>query len=545
MTAGPLLRLAAAAACALLLHAPLLSAADSEERQPVLKVTTRLIQIHVIARDAEGRPVEGLEREDFVLLDAGRQEAVTFFAVESAQPPARQQPEPLPLNTFSNRVEKLAGAASVTAILFDGLNTPMTDQAYARRQIVEFLHELPRNHKVALYALGRGLVVLQDFTSDSRPLIEALEAYQGSLSPEAEADVERAAPPGVIRFNGWLQELKLNLIEHYRKDRALRTIRSLVAIANHLERVPGRKNLIWVSGSFPVWIARDSVPLPRKPAPGPQRFRPEVERAARALNNANLAVYPVDARGLMAPAEYSPERSAISRDSKLSDWSGFQTMEILARRTGGAAFFNTNDLAQALQEAIADSRVTYVLGYNPSHGTWDGRFREIRIRVRRPGVRLRYRQGYFAQPEEPGADWYRSGVLGAAMWSPVDATGLGLTVCVAPRSKKAWDLELNLDPRNVSLLPSQGLWTGKLDVWLVQLGRADKLLDAVSHIADLRLNDPVFASVMRANELVLMERLELKGRTELVRVLVRDVRSGTLGSVSIPVDRVRTSDGSD
>ncbi len=545
MSVGPIRRFSTAALSAALAPVVLSAIARCGQQTPVLKVTTRLIQVHVTARDSHGQPVADLERGDFTLLDEGRPQPITFFAAERAQTPDSTTLPPLPPNTFSNRLEKLAGATSVTAILFDGLNTPMTDQAYARRQIVRFLEELPPNQKVALYALGRGLVVLQDFTSDSHALIEALKTYQGELSPEKETAVDRAAPPEVVRFHGWLEELKLNLIEHYKRDRALRTIRSLVAIANHLERVPGRKNLIWVSGSFPVWISRDSVPLPNKPQPGPQRFRPEVERAARALNNANLAVYPVDARGLMAPAEYSPERSSISRDSKLSDWSGFQTMEILADRTGGAAFFNTNDLTRALHEALEDSRITYVLGYAPSHDSWDGRFREIKVRVNRPGVRLRYRHGYFAQPEEPSEEWYRSAVLGAAMWSPVDATGLGLTVRVAPRSKRSWDLELSLDPRNVSLLPGQGFWTGKLDVWLVQLGRADKLLDAVSHIADLRLNDPVFASVMRANKLVLMERLELKRRTELVRVLVRDVGSGTLGSVSIPVDRVRTGDGSD
>ncbi|HFB97541.1 MAG TPA: VWA domain-containing protein, partial [Bryobacterales bacterium] len=271
--------------------------AGAQPQQPVLKVTTRLIQVHVIARTADGKPVANLTRDDFTLLDEGRQEPITFFTVETALP-SSELPAPLPPNTFSNRLDRLAGATSVTAILFDGLNTPMTDQAYARRQIVRFLRELPENQKVALYALGRGLVVLQDFTSDAQSLIRALEAYQGDLSFAAEEAIGRGAPPGVIRFHGWLQELKLNLIEHYRKDRALRTIRSLEAIAHHVQRVPGRKNLIWVSGSFPVWIARDSVPLPRKPRPGPQRFRPEVERAARALNNANLAVYPVDARGL-------------------------------------------------------------------------------------------------------------------------------------------------------------------------------------------------------------------------------------------------------
>ena len=118
---------------------------------------------------------------------------------------------------------------------------------------------------MALYTLGRGLNVLQDLTRDPQPLIRALEQYRGELSAAPGGAPLDTAGTGLERFGSWLDELETNLIEHYAKDRALRTLRSLVAIANHLERVPGRKNLVWVSGSFPVWIGRDRVPLPRAP----------------------------------------------------------------------------------------------------------------------------------------------------------------------------------------------------------------------------------------------------------------------------------------
>jgi hypothetical protein len=142
-------------------------------------------------------------------------------------------------------------------------------------------------------------------------------------------------------------------------------------------------------------------------------------------------------------------------------------------------------LGRAFRSAVEDSRAAYRLGYQPSHDEWNGKFREIRIAVKRPGVRLRHRSGYFAQPGEPAEDWYRSGVLGAAMWSPTDATGLGLTVRPFPAAPDTLDLDIKIDARDVSLEQIGDRWRGQLDLWLVQLGPGDALLGTVSHVAGL------------------------------------------------------------
>jgi len=391
--------------------------------------------VSLVAEDKQGRPVVDLTADELALTDGGRPERIASF---SSPPPIPATAAALPPGTFTNRLDRLAGGSpSAVAILFDGLNTPMARQSYARKQVLAFLEQVEPGTLIALYTLGHGLNVLHDLTRDPRPLVAALERYRGEVSAERESVPLELAGTGIESFGPWLDELDTNLIEHYAKDRALRTLRSLVAIANHLEKVPGRKSLVWVSGSFPVWIGRDRVPLPERPRPGEQDLWPEIDRAARALNGANLAVYPVDARGLMAPADYEPSRASISREMQLADRSGFATMDTLAERTGAKAFYNDNDLGRAFRSAVEDSRTAYRLGYQPSHDEWNGKFREIRIAVRRPGVRLRHRRGYFAQPDEPAEDWYRSGVLGAAMWSPTDATALGITVRPFPAAPDA------------------------------------------------------------------------------------------------------------
>ncbi len=503
-----------------------------------LGVSARVVRVDVVAEDEDGRPVRDLRPEELVLSDEGREEPITSFAAPLEEPEAPPPPKELPANTFTNRLETLPGApASVTAILFDGLNTPMANQEFAKQRVIGFLRQLPPGTRVSLYTLGLGPRVLADFTTDTEPLIRALEQYRGE--PRAEAGETPLPLPdaGLERFDSWLQELSLNLVERYAKDRALRTVRSLVAIANHLGRVPGRKNLVWVSGSFPVeWVTRDSVPRPG-PASG-KSLRPEIERAARALASSNLAVYPVDARGLRNTGEYAPGRERISRQAQFADRSGFETMQMLAERTGGQAFVNSNDLGQALRRAIADSRAVYTLGYEPSHDKWNGKFRRIEVRTTRPGVRLRHRRGYFAQPGVPADDGYRRGVLDAATWSPMDATGIGLTVRATPSKDGGLTLALRLHAPDLSLQPAGDRWRGQLDVWLVQLGPGDTLLDTVSHVAGLSLTPADHGRVMRTNEMVLMERLKPKEGTVLLRVLVRDLVSGALGSVSVPLDKI-------
>jgi VWFA-related protein len=500
------------------------------------RVTSRIVEVSVVAEDRQGRPVVDLKAEDLVLSDGGRPERIVSF---TTQPLPSAAATPLPPGTYTNRLDRLTGGSvSVTAILFDGLNTPMARQSYARQQVLAFLRQVEPGNTMALYTLGRGLSVLQDLTRDPQPLVRALEQYRGELSAATGAAPLDTAGTGLEPFGSWLDELETNLIEHYARDRALRTLRSLVAIANHLETIPGRKNLVWVSGSFPVWIGRDRVRVPERPRPGEQDLWPEIDRAARALNRANLAVYPVDARGLMSPLDYAPERVSISREMQLVDRSGFAAMNTLAERTGGEAFYNDNDLGRAFRRAAGDSRVAYRLGYQPSHEDWNGKFREIKIVVTRPEVRLRYRRGYFAQPDEPDEDWYRSGVLGAAMWSPVDATRVGLTVRPFPAAPETLDLDIRIDARDVSLQPVANGWQGRLDVWLVQLGPGDELIDTVSHVAGLSLDPRTFDEVRQSGELPLVERLKRDRKAVLLRVLVRDVASGALGSVSIPLDRV-------
>jgi VWFA-related protein len=485
--------------------------------QETVRVTTRLVQLSVVAG------VSDLGKEDLDLFDGGRPEQIAYFGAERFEPGRAATP-----GAFSNR--RPQPAAGATAILFDGLNTRLVDQTYARQQILRFLDQLQPGERVALYVLGRGPRVVQDFTDDPAALRSALANHRPEVSPSLEAPLHDLSLTGPMQLDAWLGELTFRLADHFERDRGLRTIRSLAAIAGHLRYLPGRKNLVWVAGSFPAWFGRDSVPLAKRSG----GFDLELERAARTLSDANLAVYPVDARGLMAPSEYAPERAAPSGAPRGGDLASIGTMVSLAERTGGRAVYNTNDLAAAFRRAVSDGRSAYLIEYRPTHNRWDGSFREIRLRSKRAGLGLKYRRGYFAQPDESAEPWYRQAVLETAMWSPIDATGLGLGV----RATGRFDLGLEIDADGITFQQKEGKWRGSLDVWIVLFGARDRHLKTLARTAAIELDHPTYERVTRARAFLLEERVADAEGAVTLRVLVRDVASGALGSVTIPASRV-------
>lgn len=508
---------------------PLLFIAAAQEPEPV-RVTARLVEVSVVATDKSGRFVPGLTPADFTVFDGGRKEQIVSVVFDpgrrDAVPPAAS-----PAGIYSNRLERVPGlSGGATVILFDALNTRMADQAYARQQILAFLRGLGPEDRVALYALGRGPRVLQDFTAEPGALLRALDGYHAEVAPSLEIPLHDPAMTGPTQLDAWLGEVGLNLSAYYERDRALRTIRSLVAIANRVQRLPGRKNLIWVSGSFPAWIGRDAAPVSKR-----QGFDLEIEQAARAIGAAGLTVYPVDARGLIAPAEYEPSRGSIAPNMRTTDPSEFRTMQVLAERTGGSAYFNGNDLAAAFRRAAADGRMAYTLHYRPSHNDWNGKFREIRLKPNRPGIELAYRRGYFAQPDEPADPAYRKGVLDTAMWSPIDAAALGLTVRPQPAEGGTVDLDLEVDAKDVRFEQAGDKRVCTLDLSVVLLGPKDRLVRAASRTARLEFDPRTYESVQRLGGFRLRERVDPAAGATVLRVLARDVASGALGSVTIPL----------
>jgi VWFA-related protein len=490
----------------------------AKQQPPTVRVTTRLVQVSVVAHDKKGNPVADLRREDFTLLDEGHLQTIQLFSIETNDPPFTP-PAALAPNTFTNRFGQQLGApVSITVILLDGLNTQLEDQVYARDQVIKFLQQVQPQDRVALYTLNEEPRLLHDFTSDPSLLLRALANYRVENSPVLatwEPD-ER-----VTQFSKFAAGVDTYLQTFATVQRVDMTATALEWIAQHLAGLPGRKNLVWVSDSFPIFFVYDNS-------------------AARALSNANVALYPVDARGMAASNIQGFLKYPIIPKFVMPSHAGIDTMNYLADATGGRAFYNTNNIQGSIRRAIDDSRVTYVLGYYPNHGKWDGEFRSIKIEVKRAGVHVRSRGGYFALPDEQLDARQRMEIMYEAAVSPLDATALALMLHVNPPAvpgSRLIHVQLQLDPHQVRLEWGNGSWKGVLDLDFVQRNAQGKIVNATDQVVRLELFDIGYAKTMREG-FQFSKEIEVEENAAELRVIARDEATGVIGSVSIPVGKL-------
>jgi VWFA-related protein len=520
----------------------------AQQPPPVFRVATRLVQVNVVVHDHHGQPVADLKKDDFTITERGKPQAISFFEVVAADKPAAPL-KALPPHVFTNVVTRQAGVpTNVTVILVDLLNTGLVDQHYARKALVNFLSQIQPQDRIALYTLGhRSLTLLHDYTTDASSLVDQLRKTRGEIPSQLDASTVNTDSQEALRALGLDELADMNQIEadFFTANRVVQTLSSLEAIAQHLTGVPGRKNLIWLSGGFPLTMGFDEMPSIGSTR-DQRTFTVEMDAAMRALNNAGVAVYPVDARGLMVMPGFSADTRAAPSPRSIGAGlramhTPIETMQEIAERTGGRAAYNTNDLASAVRRAIDDARVTYIVGYYPADEAQDGRFRDIKVKVNRPNLDVRYRKGYFAMRPLDTSDKTRKTEMRAAVWSPLESTAIGLTARVdlvdTPQPETV-RVSLQIDPTMLSFTKEGDRWKAELDVVYVQKtesgpGPGDGIADRLS----LALSEATYADVMK-NGLIRERTFPRQPRTVTVRVVVRDAATGSTGSITVPFSQL-------
>ena len=392
-----------------------------------LQVSVPLVLEDVVVLDGNDQPVHGLTVSDFEVTENGKPVTVRNFAENVAEQAPVMPLKPLHLgpNTFTNLVRVEPGA-SLNILLLDSLNTPLEDQYRVRQQMLSYIKELPPNARIAIFGLGEHLFFLQGFTSDPAVLRAAIEQKGGtSISPLLEDSISGGSGismsdmmesddllPDDVMAN--LAQFEANQQAEDVRERTIYTLEAMNQLARYLEALPGHKNLIWFSGSFPLNIFPDGD-LP-DPFQAVNDFQDDVRHTAQLFAQSRVAVYPVDARGLMINPAYTASQSTpgMMRSGRMNPASAGQTiakanqkffqqtaaehstMDLIAKETGGKAFYNTNGLKQAVEKAVNFGENYYTLAYTPTNEKWDGAWRKIVIKTRQPGVHFYFRPGYFA-----------------------------------------------------------------------------------------------------------------------------------------------------
>ena len=529
------MRTLAIAAAALLSIALALPSAQDAKSQPVFRASTRLIQVSVVVHDGRHRPVPGLEVEDFQVFEDGKERPVSFFSVLGTTPANALAAAS---NVFTNRVQSPSNGG-VVAIVYDRLNTPQLEQNRVREHIVKFLSTVNPDDRIGLYVLDeRGMGILHDFTRDARSLLRVLRLVQGRQS--SLQDASQHTSPEFVGFGDaldrglaeFIRTGEANMRGFFERDLALRSIDGLESVAKHLQGVPGRKNIIWISHGFPFEFRAFGPPGSNHR----ENMSRETARAARALNDADVAVYTVHARGLVGAFATSPvarQQAFTNIDTVQGSVEGLRQF---SEHTGGRAFYNTNDLGAAIGRAVDDSRLTYILGYYPAKEEWDGKFRQIRVKVRRKGVDVRHRAGYFAIPAS--AVETRGSSLLQTLQDPLESTSLPISVSVEQGADKKVTLQIQFDPGTPLLEKRGDTWHGAIDLVIAQTVPPGRHTSEADFTVPLALDDATRAQLLK-DGLRLTRTITLREDAHDVRIVARDVSTGATGSVIIPASAIR------
>lgn len=400
---------------------------------PLFRTQANLVIVDVVVRD-HGQPVHGLKEEDFRVFEDGVPQKISVFEEhKSTDTVETKAPPHLGPDTYSD-AQPYAIDSAANVILLDALNTPLTDQKYVRTRLLAYLKTIPAGTQVAVFTLGSKLRIIEGFTTDSSVIKKALTEKRGrpELSPIMDPVLDQAlsdaadmadttlARAGMLEFAAESQAFEVQLRQQI-------TLDALTQLARYLSTIPGRKNLIWVAGSMPFAVGlgngHDTQGESTTPAMNFMAdFQDPVRKLEELLTLARVAVYPIDAEGMVGPPSQMAETNIVppnllnrGNPGEVSNPVTFSqklqgqdqqvmfdvmashgAMDLFAESTGGKAFYNTNAIAGAVGDAIGIGSNYYTLAYAPENRNYNGALRSVTVKVPEGHYELEYRPGYFA-----------------------------------------------------------------------------------------------------------------------------------------------------
>jgi VWFA-related protein len=350
-----------------------------------LTIAAREVLLDVVITDHNGRPITGLTPADFNVIEEGEPQKLTHLEEHhpmSADDMVRLKSMPqLPPNTFTN-FTPVANTNSSTVILLDSLDTPVQAQMELRQQLIDYLKHMQPGTPIAIFQIDTEMSLIQGFSADPAALLNA-------------ANGKRLMPSLRKPIQGTREEYN-----HIRMD-ILRS--GFQLMGRYLGGFPGRKNLIWLTGSIPGSYRND----PLGTSFG-KSFHDDFNvlednpgDLMDALTLSRVAVYPIDIRGLQTSPQFQASnngRPSPGANMRFEGRQAFQHMDLdaMADQTGGKAYYNTNGFKQVIGEIVSNGSNYYSLAYATTNQKWEGQFRHIKVTVDRPGLYVQYRHGYYA-----------------------------------------------------------------------------------------------------------------------------------------------------
>jgi VWFA-related protein len=380
--------------------APPVPAEEQVPSGPVLKVSTEIVLVNVVAHDKHGNLIKDLKKEDFALYEDGKKQELASFDFEKVDEMVMAGAAGTTVTgtadkndaggLLNKRAQKSLDARDRRLMLlffdFSAMEPDDIDRAVdAAKKYVQ--SKMQPADMVALMSLSTNLQLDLDFTDDKEKIRAKLSAYNGSQGQGFENGTEGSSEGAAETSGSYTAD-----DTDYNTFSADRKLLALESVMQGMGKIPQKKSLIYFSnGITQSGIDNQSA----------------LREATAAAVRANVSIYPVDVRGLSAfpPGGQAQSaslhgQSAYTGASVLNDLNGNdasqETLYTLAADTGGKAFMDTNDLSGVFSVVQKDTSAYYVLGYTSSNHSRDGRYRRLKVQLNRPDVKLEYRAGYYA-----------------------------------------------------------------------------------------------------------------------------------------------------
>ncbi len=554
------------------------NAAQSQGGSFQLKLTSRLVDVGIVAYDKKGHPVKDLKAEDFEVYDNGRKQDVRFFSQFTSETAATPPADATPDRTFSNRAADATPAplattpseADATVLLIDEGHIAWSDLSHARQEILKFFGTVAPGERVGLYTMtGLGFRVIQEITTDHAVLTAKLQKWMPNVQSVSQAQEEETR--NRQSFNEVHNVADLNSVNGNQVDvpdsstpidpqllslgsnPARASLIILGSVARHLSAVSGRKSLVWVSSDnvFADWESQ-AVGIDK----GSKNLDRFALHAQEAMNDAHVAVFPLDVSQLESsaisadiqhrnveltqaaadnatlggginPRDSTPGRITAEMQQDTRPIQG--PIRQVADATGGRIIRRSGDLAAALAGIVEDGHATYVVSFYPQ-GPADDQYHTISIKLasKQRGLTLRYRTGYLYS-KEPGTlkDRFQQ-----AVWRPMDVSEISVTAGVTPANSGA-HIKLDILTADLGLQQQADRWMDRLDIFFIQRDDAGIHAQVEGQTLGLRLKSATYQSLL-ASGVPFEHVVQMKPGMASLRVLLVDENSGRMGSVTIP-----------
>jgi VWFA-related protein len=378
-----------------------LRAQSPAQPRSVFRSGTELVTVNVVVRDKNNAVVRGLTQDDFIVTEDDKSQQITSFDFEEldkVETPVTTPEQPIILpKQAPARADVVAAPAPpkvdmhgrrLIVLFFDLSSMQPEELTRAVKAAHDYVNDkLSPADLIAIASFSTDLNVDQDFTSDRETLNDAIDAYGGANAGGFDDGTTGDSDGTADNGNAFVaDDTEFNIFSTDRRLDALQTL------SDQLAGIEQKKSVIYFSSGMNQSGTDNQVQLRRT-----------IDRA----NRANVSLYAADMRGLQAlPPGGDATTGSIRGQSAFSGQSTRnqidklsttqETLTTMAEDTGGRAFFDSNTFGQVFDKVVNDTSAYYVLGYSSSNPSRDGRFRRIKVKLKRNDYKLEYRSGYYA-----------------------------------------------------------------------------------------------------------------------------------------------------